>query len=53
MIREYAVKAGFSLRLDDLPDHYDKKQEVIDWESFQPNPLSFISKRTSLQMPSD
>ena len=28
-----AVKAGFSLRLDDLPDHYEKKQEVIDWES--------------------
>lgn len=26
-------KVGFSLRLDDLPDHYNKKQEVIKWES--------------------
>ncbi|MGN0188380.1 MAG: glycosyltransferase [Candidatus Cryptobacteroides sp.] len=28
-----AVKAGFALRLDDLPDHYDKKKEVVEWES--------------------
>lgn len=27
------VKAGFSLRLDDLPDHYPNKAEVIGWES--------------------
>jgi hypothetical protein len=26
-------KAGFSLKIDDLPDYYDKKQKVIDWES--------------------
>lgn len=28
-----AVKAGFSLRIDNLPDCYDKKKEVIEWES--------------------
>lgn len=26
-------KVGFSLRIDDLPDSYRFKQEVIDWES--------------------
>lgn len=26
-------KVGFSLKIDDLPDHYDRKNEVIDWES--------------------
>ncbi len=26
-------KVGFSLRIDDLPDSYDHKQQVIDWES--------------------
>ena len=26
-------KAGFGLRIDDLPDHYRLKQEVIVWES--------------------
>ncbi len=25
-------KVGFGLKIDDLPDHYDKKQEVIKWE---------------------
>ena len=25
-------KVGFSLAIDDLPDHYALKQEVIDWE---------------------
>lgn len=27
-----AVKAGFSLRIDDLPDCYKNKKEVVDWE---------------------
>jgi hypothetical protein len=26
-------KVGFGLRLDDIPDHYPKKKEVIDWET--------------------
>ena len=26
-------KVGFSLRIDDLPDHYVHKQDVITWES--------------------
>jgi len=26
-------KVGFSLKIDDLPDHYDRKDEVINWES--------------------
>lgn len=26
-------KVGFSLKIDDLPDHFNRKQEVIDWES--------------------
>ena len=26
------TKVGLSLRIDDLPDHYALKQEVIDWE---------------------
>jgi len=25
-------KAGFALRIDDLPDHYRDKQKVLDWE---------------------
>ena len=25
-------KIGFGLKLDDLPDHYDKKQQVLKWE---------------------
>ncbi len=25
-------KVGFGLKIDDLPDHYDKKKEVILWE---------------------
>ena len=27
------VKVGFSLRIDDLPDYYANKKEVIEWES--------------------
>lgn len=27
-----AHKIGFSLKIDDLPDHYALKQKVIDWE---------------------
>lgn len=27
------LKAGLGLRIDDLPDCYDRKQAVIDWES--------------------
>ena len=30
---KYATKVGFGLKIDDLPDHYDMKQSVIDWES--------------------
>ncbi len=26
-------KVGFGLRIDDLPNHYRKKQEVINWET--------------------
>lgn len=26
-------KVGFGLKIDDLPDFYNKKQEVIEWES--------------------
>lgn len=29
----YAFKVGPSIRIDDLPDCYERKQEVIDWES--------------------
>ena len=29
----WVSKIGFSLKTDDLPDHYDKKKEVVDWES--------------------
>lgn len=29
----YAFKIGPSIRIDDLPDCYDRKQEVIEWES--------------------
>lgn len=29
----YAFKVGPSIRIDDLPDCYDRKQEVIEWES--------------------
>jgi len=25
-------KAGFALRIDDLPDHFDDKEKVLDWE---------------------
>ncbi|HEV2134653.1 MAG TPA: hypothetical protein VGR47_10385 [Terracidiphilus sp.] len=27
------LKAGLGLRLDDIPDHYRHRQEVLDWES--------------------
>lgn len=27
------TKVGFGLKIDDLPDHYNRKQEVIEWES--------------------
>lgn len=30
--KEY-TKVGFSLKLDDLPDHYEPKQTVLEWES--------------------
>jgi hypothetical protein len=29
---KYLKKIGFSLYLDDIPDHYRKKAEVIEWE---------------------
>lgn len=28
----FAKKVGFSLKIDDLPDHYDHKNDVIYWE---------------------
>ncbi|HRO42878.1 MAG TPA: hypothetical protein PL009_08590 [Flavipsychrobacter sp.] len=31
--RLFVQKVGLSLKIDDLPDSYDKKNEVIDWES--------------------
>jgi len=35
------IKVGLGLRIDDLPDRYPLKQQVIDWESqFQQKPLS-------------
>lgn len=30
---KYATKVGFGLKIDDLPDHYNLKQSVIEWES--------------------
>lgn len=27
------TKVGFSLKIDDIPDHYSLKQKVLDWES--------------------
>lgn len=34
IIRDYKVdKAGPALKIDDIPDHYPHKQNVIDWES--------------------
>ncbi|MBN2166276.1 MAG: hypothetical protein JW717_08385, partial [Marinilabiliaceae bacterium] len=27
------TKVGFGLKINDLPDHYNRKQEVIEWES--------------------
>ena len=29
---KFARKVGFSLRLDNIPDHYPGKQKVIEWE---------------------
>lgn len=29
----WVSKVGFSLKIDDLPNHYDKKRQVIEWES--------------------
>jgi hypothetical protein len=34
------VKAGFGLHIDDLPEHYDRRAEVVGWESqFWDRPL--------------
>lgn len=35
LLKKYpeVFKVGFSLKIDDLPDHYDRKKEVLDWES--------------------
>lgn len=32
LTKHNVIKAGLGLRLDDLPDHYDKKQQVLEWE---------------------
>ncbi|GAA0872236.1 hypothetical protein GCM10009117_13830 [Gangjinia marincola] len=34
MLKKYPIvhKIGFSLKIDDLPDHYANKQKVIEWE---------------------
>lgn len=29
----HVQKVGFSLKIDDLPNHFDKKNDVIEWES--------------------
>jgi len=29
---KYSTKVGFSLKIDDLPDHYNRKKEVLEWE---------------------
>lgn len=29
----FVSKVGFSLKIDDLPDHFENKQKVLDWES--------------------
>ena len=35
LLRRYpkALKCGFAIRIDDLPDSFDNKQQVIEWES--------------------
>ena len=30
--RKLASKVGFSLKIDDLPDHYSQKKKVVNWE---------------------
>lgn len=30
---KYATKAGFGLRIDDIPEYYNEKKLVLDWES--------------------
>jgi len=34
LLQEYPLykKAGFGLKIDDLPEHYDLKEKVIEWE---------------------
>lgn len=34
LLKKYSniEKVGFGLKIDDLPNHYNKKQQVIDWE---------------------
>lgn len=47
---KYIQKIGLSLRTDNLPDYYDLKQEVIDWEKrfyekkYNRNKLFFIAQ---------
>lgn len=31
--RRFASKVGFSLKIDDIPDHYAMKEDVIKWET--------------------
>ncbi|MGV8135501.1 MAG: hypothetical protein AB2L20_09825 [Mangrovibacterium sp.] len=38
---KFAKKAGFSLRIDNLPDHFEKKKEVMEWEK------QYFEKRVS------
>ena len=37
-------KAGFSLKLDDIPDHYGRKQEVLNHEGQFWNPANLIDR---------
>lgn len=37
---KFAKKVGFSLKIDDLPDHYKNKEKVMSWE------LNFFNHKT-------
>lgn len=39
-------KAGFSLKLDDIPDHYNRKQDVLNHEGQFWNPANYVSEKS-------